>query len=321
MLSAVCLMGAVSTPLLAQENESDSPKNAQGESRAAQAQVFLNRANFSPGSIDGKPDGTRTRGALRAFQQANDLEVTGEINDKTMEALKTAAAVVSAFTDHTLTESDVAGPFGDDVAGDWKKMAQKEHLAYTSAEEKVAEKFHVSQGYLKELNPGKSISAGTSIRVPNVEPFETPAKGSSGDVSGPKNGQRIEVSASDKSLRVLGEDGQVLYYAPITPGSPATPLPDGSLKITGIAKNPDYKHVPGRIRGSDLEEEATIAPGPNSPVGVVWINLEKDGYGLHGTSDPDKIGYSESHGCVRMTNWDAMRVAGKVKYGMTVDFK
>lgn len=290
------------------------------ESVAAAAQVFLDRAGFSPGSIDGKPSGVRTRGALLTFQKLYSLRRTGDIDEETLRALEEASGIGYPFKDYRITEQDAAGPWHPKASG-WAELAKVQRPGYTSIEELLAEKFHVTEQFLRELNPGKRLVAGEWIRVPDVEPFEAPGVGSKGDVDGPKTGKKIEVLTSEKYLRVLDANDRILFHAPITPGSSENPAPSGIYKINGIAKNPDYMFTAGRFSDAKYDKDALIAPGPNNPVGVVWINLTRKGYGLHGTPEPRNIGYTASHGCIRMTNWDVMRVAALVKYGVTVDFK
>lgn len=318
-------MVAVATlGLQAQAQEETTGSASSKVDEAAVAQILLDRVSFSPGAIDGLPDGVRTRNALSAFQKANDLEVTGKINDETMQALKKAWPE-PPITEYTISKEDVDGPFAEEIPDDWKKLSKMDRLSYKSVEEKLAEKFHVTQEYLRQLNPDAQWKEGQKLTVPNVKQFVPPANENddSAEKDQAKKGEadKIVISGKEKSLQVLSKDAKVLFYGPITPGSEDLPLPSGTLDVKGVAKSPKYYFNPEVIKEADVKEKLTIPPGPNNPVGVVWIDLSKDNYGIHGTPEPSKIGYTTSHGCVRLTNWDAMEVAGLVKNGMKVEFK
>lgn len=181
-------------------------------------------------------------------------------------------------------------------------------LSYTSPLEALAEKFHSSPMLLEKLNPGQRLAAGESITVPNViteEPNSPPAQRP--DVT-------VIVTKETGSLTVKSADGRVLLHAPVTVGSEHDALPIGTWKVTGVQLNPTFSYNPALFWDAEpSHSKAKIPPGPNNPVGVVWIDINKEHYGLHGTPRPSRIGYTESHGCVRLTNWDAMRVAKLVK--------
>src|SRR5262249_55280769 len=182
---------------------------------------------------------------------------------------------------------------------------------YTSAREKIAEKFHMSEDLLRALNPGQTFeTAGDTIVVANV----------SADALRDK-ARRIEVDKSAKVLRGFGRDGNRRAGYPATVGSREKPAPDGRLKVTGVSKNPTYRYNPKyAFKGVRSKEPFTIKAGPNNPVGLVWIGLSREGYGIHGTPDPSKVGKTQSHGCIRLTNWDALSLAAVVSKGIPVDF-
>jgi lipoprotein-anchoring transpeptidase ErfK/SrfK len=330
--TAVTLLLLSSAPrVAAQESEEKSRSEAAGEKKssekdeAATYQILLDKAGFSPGSIDGKwgDDSGRTRLALKAFQQEAGLEATGKASDETSQALEERAGGGELFTEYQITEADAKGPFAPELKpGDWKQMAEMDRLSYRSLEEKLGERFHSDPDYLKQLNPGKKLAAGETIKVPAVKPLEIPA---SDDAPKPKSeggeqASELVISGSEKTLRVIGDGGKLLFFAPITPGSEALPLPSGEEEVTAFDVNPKYYFDPEKIPSADLKEKKTIPPGPNGPVGVLWIDLSKDGYGIHGTPEPEKIGYTTSHGCVRLTNWDIIKVAGYVNKGTKVRF-
>jgi lipoprotein-anchoring transpeptidase ErfK/SrfK len=201
--------------------------------------------------------------------------------------------------------------FPADVPTNLEKMKGLPRLSYKGAREKLAEKFHMSEDLLQMLNPGKKFDvAGGNIVVANVETVSFPGKVA-----------RIEVDKSVQELKVFGRDQQLLAVYPATVGSEEKPAPTGRLTVTGISKNPTYRYNPKyAFKGVHAKEPFTINPGPNNPVGVVWIGLSAEGYGIHGTPDPSKVGKSESHGCVRLTNWDALRLAAGITKGTPVDF-
>jgi lipoprotein-anchoring transpeptidase ErfK/SrfK len=184
-------------------------------------------------------------------------------------------------------------------------------LGYTSAREKIAENFHMSQDLLQTLNPGQKFdAAGQKIIVANVKTGDLPAKAT-----------RIEVDKSAKILKVFGGNQRLLAVYPATVGSQEKPAPSGQLTITGVSKNPTYRYNPKyEFKGVRTNEPFTIKPGPNNPVGVVWIGLSREGYGIHGTADPSKVSKSESHGCIRLTNWDALSLASVSAKGTVVNF-
>jgi len=232
------------------------------------------------------------------------------------------------------------------IPSDLMAQAELPSLTYESLLEALAERFHTSPAFLKRLNPGAAFEEGERIRVPNVDRFIVPAprlegpprsaslpptRGSARDGSKP-NGAEVKpvpkpdvvvtVKKSTSALTVHDTDNQVVFYAPVTTGSRHDPLPIGEWKVNGIQFSPQFRYNPELFWDADpAHAKATIPPGPNNPVGVVWIDLSKEHYGIHGTPEPAAIGRSESHGCVRLTNWDALRLAGLVKPGTRVLFE
>lgn len=274
------------------------------------AQVLLDRARFSPGVIDGR-HGENFANALRVYQEQNGLQPSGELDTPTWEKLTQDGE--PAVTEYRITEEDVKGPFAEDIPDKMEKQAGLKRLDYTSAAEMLAERFHMDEGLLERLNRGKKLDqAGTAITVANVN-----VKPASLDTKLAK----IEVDKKRKLVRALSSDGAPIAVYPASIGSAEKPAPSGTLKVTRVARNPNYTYNPDyKFRGVKAKEEFKIAPGPNNPVGLVWIALNQKGYGIHGTPDPEKVGKSYSHGCVRLTNWDALALAAMVKKGTPVAF-
>lgn len=275
------------------------------------AQVLLNRARFSPGAIDSRW-GMNTERAVRAFQQRHKIEATGELNEETWDRLRNDNGQ-NVLTEYEITQSDVHGPFIDRVPEDFQEMSRLKALSYTGPEELLAEKFHMNIDLLRELNPGASFrEAGQLILVTEVRDETQPIF----------EAARMEVDKSDQSVRVLGIEGNIVAYYPATIGSNEMPSPSGTLKVKRVAKSPHYRYDPKKLSfpGVDLERAVKIAPGPNSPVGLAWIGLSQEGYGIHGTANPEEIRRDVSHGCVRLTNWDAIELANATKPGAAVTF-
>ncbi|WP_229413678.1 L,D-transpeptidase family protein [Massilia violaceinigra] len=269
------------------------------------AQVLLDRARFSSGEIDAA-SGSNMRLALAGFQKKAGLEPSGTLDEATWTALN--ADTADALLSHTLSDADVAGPF-QAIPESMAEKAKLTSLGYGSAAEALGEKFHVSPALLARLNPGKDLGrAGETIVVPNVldtEPLPKAAK--------------IVVDRSDRSLTLLDAEGKVLAQFPASTGSSHDPLPIGTWKVNGVARQPVYHYNPKLFwDASPGDKKAKLPAGPNNPVGVAWVDLSKDHYGIHGTPVPASIGKTQSHGCIRLTNWDVATLTESVGYGTEV---
>jgi lipoprotein-anchoring transpeptidase ErfK/SrfK len=286
-------------------------------SEALAVQVMLDRVGFSPGEIDGRA-GANLRRALEAFQRAHDLPPTGLLDDTTWKRLSERANNEPPLVKYDIVEADVAGPFTPDIPSDLIEQSRLQELGYKTALEGLAERFHVSPALLKQLNPAATFSlAGEQVMVANVAAADPlpPASGSKPNVT-------IIVTKATSSLTVEDENGHVVFHAPVTTGSQHDPLPIGTWKVNGVQKNPPFHYNPALFWNADPSHaKAKIAPGPNNPVGVVWIDISKEHYGIHGTPEPSRIGHVQSHGCVRLTNWDALRVAQLARPGTVVRFQ
>ena len=280
-------------------------------------QVLLDRQGFSPGLIDGKT-GANFSHALAAFQESKKLTSSGKPDCDTWKALG-ADSAEKTLADYTVTDGDMKGPFEKRIPPKLVDQAKLDSLGYQSATELIAERFHTSPALLARLNHGAAVTSGKTIKVPAVEPFDPNRK----PVSDAANaGVAIQVSRDDSSLRATRPDGTLVFFAPVSSGSVHDPLPPGDWKVTGVGWHPVFHYNPDLFwDAKSTDEKATIKAGPNNPVGVVWIALNLEHYGLHGTPEPANIGRTESHGCVRLTNWDAARVAALVKPGTPVTFK
>ena len=279
-------------------------------------QVLLDRRGFSPGEIDGVM-GPNLERAIRAFQESASLTVTGAPDCPTWQALS-ATGPADVLVEYEITAEDVNGPFLEaPPPDDLLEQAQLEVLAYASPLEALAERFHTSPRLLARLNPNHPLAPGTRLRVPAVEPFDATVR----PRPDPIKGLTIQVSRGQSQVRATRPDGSFVFVAPVSSGSEYDPLPIGTWKVTGVAWMPPFQYNPKLFWDADPgHSKATIKPGPNNPVGVVWIDINVPHYGLHGTPSPNRVGHAQSHGCVRLTNWDAARLASLVRPDTPVVF-
>jgi len=312
------------TPDLTVDGINSAGPETNGAALITKAEVLLDRNHFSPGQIDGK-DGENFRKALAAFQQTQKLNPTGRIDADTWNVLAPdrSAPVLKRYT---ISEEDVVGPFEKQIPRRLEQMAKLPGLNYKSPLEELSEKFHMSESLLRALNLGADFDrAGTIITVADVEPMalhRSPHAIEVAQQAGEQKADTIVVDKPAREVRAYGKDGKLLGFYPATIGSDERPAPRGTYKVRRVAWNPDYHYDPKfGWKNVKTKQKLTIAPGPNNPVGLVWIDLTAPSYGIHGTPEPDTIGKTASHGCIRLTNWDAVDLAAMTHPGTVVKFE
>jgi len=277
------------------------------------AQVYLDRIHFSVGVMDGRW-GRNSAITTWWYQRTRGLEATGDLDQATYEKLAAEAEYAPALQQYTVTADDVKGPFND-IPDDVYEKAKLKCLCYGSVKELLSEKFHVDQDFLETLNPNVKFSdlqAGSTIVVPNVRP---PMSGDQKDFA------KVTVSIAGNSFNAWDSSGRLVFHSPTTLGSGYDPSPSETVHVVKITRDPHFHYDPTLYHEvPDSDPDAMLPPGPNSPVGVVWIALSKEHYGVHGNPDPESIGYSSSHGCVRLTNWDADEVSHRISEGTEISF-
>lgn len=320
-------------------------KNPQQTEQNTRLQIFLDTANFGPGKIDGQ-QGEFTKKALALYRLAKDLPAPSAPANPKAPIDTTGldlSGIEPVFITYTITAEDLAN-VGELPSGP-VAQAKVKRLPYANVAEGVAEKFHCDLQFFKELNPKKTekLKAGDQVRVPNVKPFEMGEvkslqpgseakavianelgedKDATTESPAAKGGEEaklsLHVGVKDEMLEVLA-DSKVVAAFPVTVGSQQTASPIGNWTVKAVAKMPNFRYDLAMLKkGERSSNFHLLPPGPNNPVGVIWIALNKKGIGIHGTNDPDSIGRNASHGCIRLANWDIMKLAGMVKPGVPV---
>lgn len=323
---AAAALIAVTAPALAQTARPPI------EPAVMKMQVILDRLGFGPGIIDGR-GGQSLTNAIKGFQESRGLRVTGQPDAPTLAALRPYEGL-RATLPVTLDVAAMRGPYVPTMPKDYADQAKLPSMAYSRPLEKLAERFHTTPQVLAELNPGvTTIAPGTKITVPNTFPSSRAYPADATPVwratlaslnveAAVPQAEKIVVDKSEGILRVYDANDRLVASYTATIGSARDPLPLGNWKVLHVSPNPDWKMNPKILKGvPDGKQAQIIPPGPNNPVGVVWIDLSKEHYGIHGTSEPQQIGRAQSNGCVRLTNWDAARVALMVKGGTPVIFR
>ncbi|GAB1406670.1 L,D-transpeptidase [Thermomonas brevis] len=306
--SPLAPMDEAHTPVAAPDHAANDAATTTGEDGVLRAQVLLLRQHFSTGEIDGKA-GMNVAKAVRAFQKHRGLTVNGELDAATWAELNKDSAPV--LMSYTLTQQDIDGPYlpTPKRAEDKAKM---ERIVYENLHEMLGERYNAKPELIQALNPGADFAkAGTTLVVPYTRPAQSLPKAS-----------RIVVDKSEAALQLLDAEGNLFAQFPASTGSSAFPLPIGEWKLTSVVQDPDYRYNPDILVNQPKDAKpATLPPGPNGPVGIVWMGINKQHYGIHGTPEPGHISRTQSSGCVRLTNFAAQAVATAVEVGTPVTFQ
>ncbi|HEY2707496.1 MAG TPA: L,D-transpeptidase [Caulobacteraceae bacterium] len=270
-------------------------------------EVLLDRAHFSPGVIDGKP-GSNFQRAVSAYRAAHGLPA-GAADGALLQSLK-GADWAPVTQDYVITADDEKGPFLGTVPSGMEALSKLQRVGFATPLQALAEKFHMSEALLKSLNPNADFSkVGTSLVV--IQTGATPIQ----EIA------KVEVDKAGNQVRAMDGAGKILAVFPATVGSTERPAPSGEWAVKSVTNDPTYTYDPSRLTFGDKSHgKLTIAPGPNNPVGEVWIALTAETYGIHGTPDPTLVGKTASHGCVRLTNWDAKALGKALTPGTPVVF-
>ncbi|MBB4437513.1 lipoprotein-anchoring transpeptidase ErfK/SrfK [Rhizobium leguminosarum] len=282
----------------------DKPAPADPDPAMVRLQVLLDRAGSSPGVIDGL-SGENVDKAVAGFEAMNNLPVDGRLDPEVASRLESNAPLVESYV---VSAEDAVG-LVDKIPEDYGDKAKMQSLGYTSVAEKLSERFHMGIDLVHALNPASQFAPGDTVWVVNPGP--------------PREGKVKTIEADRKTGQVLAyaADGSLLAVYPATIGSEDNPAPSGKHKVKGVARMPVYRYDPKRnFKQGKNDKVLTVPKGPNGPVGTVWIDLTEPTYGIHGTPEPKLIDKVGSHGCVRLTNWDAEELAAMVKPGVVVDF-
>jgi lipoprotein-anchoring transpeptidase ErfK/SrfK len=341
------------TPMKAQiaRLQKQSPDSAE-RMEMVRVQIFLDRANFRPGKIDGL-GGEFTQKAADRYCGANGLPVGSRLD---------VSSIATAYRDYTIAKEDLdwIGP----QASEPPEQETLKAMLYADLWELVAERFHCDLDFLHELNrkaPKNELTVGSVLRVPDVTEFEiakvaalekqrkeeekakkgsreqqenssqaaapSPSPAEHGTTSTtPASGgeapiRRLELLRAERLIELYEGDRLVACF-PCTPGSREVPVPDGQWKVTKNVLMPYFRWDKSVLENGVRSDNAyNLPPGPNNPVGVVWMAINKPSVGMHGTPHPDQIGRNESHGCIRMSNWDALLLSELVEKGTIIDVK
>ena len=287
------------------------PRDPKDDLDVLKAQIFMDYHGLSVGEIDGQW-GYNTGRAIYMYQKQQGLPTTGTMDDSLLALLEKFDK--GYLVEYTVRPADVAGPFYT-IPRSYPAMSKLKALPYESALEGIGEKFHCNPMLLRKLNPAvnlDNIQAGNKILAPNVVNGYDETLGKVG---------KIRVSKNNKWMEAYDPSGRLMFYYPCTLGSEHDPLPLGNYSVTGVQKNPSYSYNPALFwDGNKSDPPCTLAPGPNGPVGDMWIGTSRKSMGIHGTPNPENISRNSSHGCIRLCNWDVHQLGARVSAGTTLEF-